>query len=64
MDKDVKAFVKDLLVIILFLIIFIIFSIIGMNQQKNTIENLETKLNTYEQSYINYAVEDSIRQVK
>ena len=64
MDEQVKSFIKDLLIIMLFLIYVIIISIIGLNVQKGKIAELETKLNIYEQSYINYAIEDSIRQVK
>lgn len=51
--------------IIIFLIYMLLISIIlthSDRKDKNYIQNIETKLNIYEQSYDNFVLEDNLRQ--
>lgn len=47
---------------IVFILIDMVFAYKPELEKQNYIQTLETKLNTYEQRYENYCVEDSIKQ--
>ncbi len=49
-------------VLILIALIIVCDTVVKIDNRQNYIQTLETKLNTYEQRYENYCVEDSIKQ--
>ncbi len=51
----------NLITTIILLIIITLFNCINIKQQ-HYIQNIETKLNIYEQSYDNFVLEDSLKQ--
>lgn len=56
-------FIFEIITFLIFMIsIVIIFTNTDITTQQNYIQNIETKLNIYEQSYNNFVLEDSLRQ--
>ena len=69
MIKDVSK--KDILVLIIITIIYAFGVYVGVTtidiekqKQENYIQNLEEKLNIYEEDYDRFCLEDSLRQVQ
>lgn len=58
--KDNKS---NLIITMILLTIITLFNCINI-KQRNYIQNIETKLNIYEQNYDNFVLEDSLRQVE
>lgn len=64
MNKQFRNKLIELIIAIIFLIISIcnLINVIRINNQSNYIQNIETKLNIYEQEYDNYVLKDSFIQ--
>jgi len=56
-----KYFIRSCIVIVL-MIIAIMITYANIDKKDNYIQNIETKLNIYEQSYDEFALEDSLAQ--
>lgn len=61
-DMDYRLNCVILLITMIAIIIFLMFGYKGEKIKLNYIENLETKLNIYEESYDNYCLEDALKQ--
>lgn len=64
MNKQLRNSLIELIIAIIFFIISIwnLIDAIKINEKEDYIQNIETKLNIYEQSYDNFVLEDSLKQ--
>lgn len=64
MNKQFRSKLIELIMAIIFLIISIwnLIDAIKINEKETYIQNIETKLNIYEQEYDNFVLEDSLKQ--
>ena len=65
MKEETEKFLKEVIIIYVIMVSLIYISVKWLakeQERENYIQNLETKLNIYEQSYDEYCVEDSIKQ--
>lgn len=64
MNKQFRSKLIELIIAIIFLIISIwnLIDAIKINEKEIYIQNIETKLNIYEQEYDNFVLEDSLGQ--
>ncbi len=58
-------FIFEIIMFLIFMIAIVtIFTNTDITNQKDYIQNLETKLNIYEEDYDRFCLEDSLRQVQ
>ena len=57
-----NTYITMYLTVIVTTIAMLIIFCSSINEQQNYITELETKINIYDESYINYAIEDSMMQ--